>query len=112
MIMSQSEQSKRFIQQSLECLAAYFVCLADGSKDEAQNALDILSSTDSRAEAELSAADFSYYRQKRSQLSKIFTERLLDELRDQVHADVAQEVRSLVQRLQEGFEAPSTPTVS
>ena len=92
--------ASKIIQEALVHYASFFAKIADGEPNP-EKELENIKSLDRRAIESLDDNNLTYYQSKRTQLMRIFRERLVSELSGQIEKEVIRKAESLVKSFEE-----------
>ncbi|MDC0357557.1 hypothetical protein OAO01_01985 [Oligoflexia bacterium] len=88
--------SKYYIKESLNYYAAFFAGVAEKSDEVAMESLTKIRSVDSQAEKRLNEQELKYYKNRRTQLMRLFRVRLVEDLKGQIEQEILDKAENLV----------------
>lgn len=90
------ERSREFIKDALSEYAGFYRALASGNNQKASGHLQGIQSIDSHAKLKLVGDELQYYRQRKSQLMRLFRTRLVTAMEGQLEDNLIAQVEKIV----------------
>lgn len=92
------DDAREFVKEALTLYAAFFAAIAHSDETGSVAHLSKVKEVDAKAAAALSPANFDFYRERRSELMRLFRKRLIEELQGEVEADLIRRAQELIDK--------------